>query len=118
MGKDRSKTPHPRAAVSTRMSAEEFRALMGRSSPKGKRHVGSRAKGNKPKLVKDDTSSLPLEVTLPFLPPSVNSIYSSVKDKNTGKVKRVLSAKARKARKAIQTFVRGTLSPMLSLIHI
>ena len=56
-------------------------------------------------------TNLPLEIALPFLPPSVNSIYVSVKDKESGKVKRVLSEKARKARKAIAMFVNGCLCP-------
>ena len=99
---------HPRSASSGRLSAEEFRSLMGRGfeQKRAQRHISS----FKNPILNQPTSALPFEVTLPFLPPSVNGTFVSVIDSATGKQKRVLSTKARKARKAIQQFVHGRLN--------
>jgi len=56
-------------------------------------------------------TELPYEVVLPFLPPSVNGLTANVTDDESGRPKRVLTSRARKARRSIETFVHGRLSP-------
>ena len=119
---DRVNNPHPRAPISDRLSVEEYRALMGRSStgPAGTRKA--RTTRNRFKAIVDakralqgskeekSFSTLPLVFSLPFLPPSVNALFHSVTDNATGRPKRVLTAKARRIRDAIGQFVSGDLS--------
>lgn len=114
---------HPRSAVSGRISAEEFRTMMGRTpeNPRGivgriRRMVRGRAPKDSQKLNKQlpsvsaaDHATLPLRWVLPFVPPSVNGLFHSVTDEESGRPKRVLTRKARNLRKAIQTFVKGAL---------
>ena len=106
--------PHPRAPISGRLSASEFRAMMGRN-------VGATRKGSRGQLdlerslvksghVSAELSELPLRFVLPFIPPSVNALFTTVNDRRTGRTKRVLTTKARKTRKAIAEFVTGRLS--------
>lgn len=45
------------------------------------------------------------------MPPSVNAIYVSTTDRNTGRKKRVLSEKAREYRKVVKGIVGGRLDP-------
>ncbi|MCA8938415.1 MAG: RusA family crossover junction endodeoxyribonuclease [Planctomycetes bacterium] len=122
MDKRTQRDPHPRSANSGRMSAEEFRALLGRSAQRGPRkatRVKSKAasaasESGLQRLIgggKASTSALPLAFSLPFLPPSVNGLFATIHDNESGNLKRVLTNKARKARKAILTFVRGRLDP-------
>lgn len=117
---ERSKKPHPRAPISDRLSVEEYRALMGRTStgPKGKRPNTKRNRFKTIAQVKQQAatggdakiSTLPLVFNLPFLPPSVNALFHSVTDRETGRLKRVLTTKARKTRDAISHFVKGVLA--------
>lgn len=53
-------------------------------------------------------SELPLRFTLPFLPPSVNKLFATVRDER-GTMIRVLTAHARRIRKLIGALVRGRL---------
>jgi Holliday junction resolvase RusA-like endonuclease len=53
-------------------------------------------------------SELPLRITLPFLPPSVNKLFATVRDQR-GTMIRVLTAQARRMRKLIGAMVRGRL---------
>lgn len=112
----RRNSPHPRSASSARLSADEFRALMGRDAPRSvspaARHA--RASDSGLRLVqspRDGYTQLPYEAVLPFVPPSVNALFLSVVDRETGRPKRVLTNKAREARRAIGQFVRGRLDP-------
>ena len=116
MSKERQ-VPHPRAAVSGRMSVDQYRAMLGRKrapsrqSPARKRARIDRMPSGVATSANTEFSPLPLSFSLPFLPPSVNGLYTTVVDRDTGMTKRVLSHKARNARKAIAHFVVGRLSP-------
>jgi Holliday junction resolvase RusA-like endonuclease len=117
--------PHPRAPISMRMSADDFRAMQGRSQGlvRGVRKGLSRllpfpARGADSltgvaltEPAEDELTQLPYQVVLPFLPPSVNGLTASVTDADTGRPKRVLTKRARTARRSIETFVKGRLSP-------
>lgn len=111
-GKDNRK-PLQHPAVSGRiMSVEEFRAAVGRTT---QRRTAARRPANTPALPlvarnTEPLSTLPFETTLPFLPPSVNGLFVTVRDRESGALRRVLSDKARRVRKAIQHFVRGRLA--------
>ncbi len=103
------------------LSAEEYQALLGNTAPgrsgfqekkrRGKtifsRHHSALQNLQQPK---DALTALPFEVSLPFLPPSVNRLFLTVKDNQTGRTKRVLTQKARKVREKIAFFVQGQLS--------
>ena len=54
-------------------------------------------------------SSLPLSISLPFLPPSVNKLFATVFDDRTGMTRRILTRHARRVRELIFTMVRGRL---------
>ncbi len=118
--RDMRTAPHPRAAVSGRMSADEFRAMMGRESTRGSirsklARVFSLTRGpGKPKYplrepAESELSELPLEFVLPFLPPSINSIFASVTDPATGRPRRVLTTRARALRKEMSARFYGRL---------
>lgn len=117
--------PHPRAPISLRMSADDFRAMQGRSQGlvRGIRKGLSRllpfpARGADSltgvplrEPAEHELTPLPYHVSMPFLPPSVNGLTASVTDSDSGKPRRVLTKRARTARRSIETFVRGRLSP-------
>ncbi|MCK6439490.1 MAG: RusA family crossover junction endodeoxyribonuclease [Planctomycetes bacterium] len=111
MSSQRPEKPHPRSAISARMSAAQFRALMGRSIGKLARRVTRADAAGAAKRNGTQQPESAFEVVLPFLPPSINATYATVFDRETGRMKRVLSTKARRAKTAIQTFVRGSLQP-------
>jgi Holliday junction resolvase RusA-like endonuclease len=56
-------------------------------------------------------TSLPLRFVLPFLPPSVNRLFTTIIDRETGATKRALSREARRIRRLISLLVRGALDP-------
>lgn len=94
------------------ISAAEFR----------KQALGRRAPGPKLKValrpVSGPVSDLPLRISLPFLPPSVNKLFASVRDER-GTIIRVLTAQARRLRKLICAMVRGRLdSKQLYEMHV
>jgi Holliday junction resolvase RusA-like endonuclease len=125
-GAARRAAPHPRAAVSGRMSAADFRAMQGRSAGGARKQHGQASKPQptlrtetlRAAIRRASTESrpigkpreLPIEIILPFAPPSVNSLFATVTDERTGRPKRVLSSAARNARRAISAFVYGYLS--------
>ncbi|MCC6572914.1 MAG: RusA family crossover junction endodeoxyribonuclease [Planctomycetes bacterium] len=92
-----------------RMSAAEFRtlALGRRAQPKRdemkllRRYVAPEVGGVE--------SPLPLTISLPFLPPSVNKLFATIFDDKTGVTRRVLTSQARRIRRLIFTLVRGKL---------
>lgn len=53
---------------------------------------------------------LPARWELP-MPPSLNKMWSNVKDSNTGKPKRILSEKARAYRKTVASTIKGAVDP-------
>ncbi len=79
------------------MTAEEFRRAQGR-----------RTRSTKPtRPVRKVSVELPYRLTLPFLPPSINKLFSTIVDRETGVTKRVLTTNARKVRKLIFAMIRG-----------
>ena len=89
-----------------RLSAAEFRALVA-----GRKAVTSRpahrAWGGRERA----TPAEPVRVLLPFLPPSVNKLFATVRDQATGALRRVLTAHARRVRRLILGLVRGHADP-------
>jgi len=89
-----------------RLSVEEFRVLTAgrRIMPKAARRLTQRLPE-----AKRQESNLPLRISLPFLPPSINKLFATVRDRETGVMRRVLTAHARRIRKLICAMVRGKL---------
>lgn len=50
-------------------------------------------------------------MVLPFLPPSVNKLFHTVRDERTGVTKRVLTAEARKIRRLVVAMTSAQLDP-------
>jgi Holliday junction resolvase RusA-like endonuclease len=97
----------------TRISAAEFNALQGRQSPRRPllNHRGWTAKVDK------DNS--PFRLKLPFLPPSVNKLFTTVRDPASGVIKRVLTSKARRIRRLVAALINRSLDPTkLYELHI
>lgn len=90
-----------------RLSAAEFRSIVAgrKSRPQRQLAAGIWAGASRPE------SSRPVRVALPFLPPSVNKLFSTVRDRGTGALKRVLTSHARRVRKLILAMVHGRLDP-------
>jgi Holliday junction resolvase RusA-like endonuclease len=93
------------------ISAEEFRRLAtGRPARVPRLSIKAAPSGA--------LSELPLRLSLPFLPPSVNKLFASVRDER-GTMIRVLTAQARRMRKLICALVRGRLdSRTLYELHV
>lgn len=91
-----------------RISATEFRALL------AGRKAGPRARADRkawPDAARERSHFEPFRIALPFLPPSVNKLFATVRDKNTGALKRVLTTEARRIRRLILAMVRGNAEP-------
>ena len=90
----------------TRISAADFNAVAGRQAPRKARlphkHLTARI---------DKGPQQPFCLKLPFLPPSVNNLFSTVRDPQTGVIKRVLTQKARKIRRLIAALIDRQLDP-------
>ncbi|MCB9933441.1 MAG: RusA family crossover junction endodeoxyribonuclease [Planctomycetes bacterium] len=98
----------------TRISAADFQALAGRQSPR-KPRVQHRTWTARP----EKGSQQPFHLRLPFLPPSVNKLFTTVRDPQSGVIKRVLTQKARKIRRLIVALVDRQLNPhALYELHI
>ena len=105
--------PQPQRSRPTRISAAEFNALQGRQSPRRPllNHRGWAAKA--------EHDNQPFKLKLPFLPPSVNKLFTTVRDPATGVIKRVLTAKARRIRRLVAALINRTLDPSrLYELHI
>ena len=91
-----------------RVSAEEFRRMAA-----GRKVTGIPRRRTCRRIADRDRPSaeLPLTIALPFLPPSVNALFSSVRDRHTGAMKRVLTTKARAVRRLIGALVDCRLDP-------
>jgi Holliday junction resolvase RusA-like endonuclease len=89
----------------TRISAAEFHALQGRKSPR-KARLTHRAW-----TAKVDVNRAPFTLRLPFLPPSVNKLFTTVRDPHTGVTKRVLTDKARRIRRLVAALIDRALDP-------
>jgi hypothetical protein len=88
-----------------RISIAEFQAAFGRPSPR-KPRVNHRAWAAKP-----GAADQPFRLRLPFLPPSVNKLFTTVRDPASGVIKRVLTDKARRIRRLVQAMIDTTLDP-------
>lgn len=91
-----------------RLSVEEYRSLA-----TGRRIAPKSFNRPKRRLVSaaPQESALPLRFRLPFLPPSVNKLFATIRDTDTGALRRVLTTQARRIRKLICAMVRGKLAP-------
>ncbi|MCA8936527.1 MAG: RusA family crossover junction endodeoxyribonuclease [Planctomycetes bacterium] len=101
-------TPDQHRSRPTRISAADFHALAGRKST-SKPKVNHRKWTAKPDL----EPQAPFRIRLPFLPPSVNKLFSTVRDPATGVLKRVLSQKARRIRRLITALIDREMNPAL-----
>ncbi len=91
----------------TRISAAEFRALAGARKQQPKTQTRRRTWQAKPQA-----KPIPeFKLRLPFLPPSVNKLFTTVRDPETGIIKRVLTTQARRIRRLIAAMIRGSLDP-------
>jgi Holliday junction resolvase RusA-like endonuclease len=93
---------HPPA----RMTAAEFRA-----------YAAGRREDSRPPRRRASTApagpvqTKPFRLVLPFLPPSVNRLFTTVRDIETGIIKRVLTTHARRVRKLVAAMVDARLDP-------
>jgi Holliday junction resolvase RusA-like endonuclease len=101
----------PLSTPPARMSADEFRALAAarHSSKPAPRRQTRVAAPRKDMWARVGGSVGPYRLALPFLPPSVNQLFSSVRCPETGTIKRVLTRKARRVRKLIVAMISGSL---------
>lgn len=89
-----------------RISVEDFRQLAKeRTKPRALRS-GQRKWTSKVSKSRPESE---FQITLPFLPPSVNKLFSTVRDTKTGVIKRVLTKQARKIRKLIYAMINSQL---------
>lgn len=91
-----------------RMSASDFRALMSGRKAGAPSRAAHRAWAERAKA---HAACEPHRIVLPFLPPSVNKLFATIRDKNTGTIKRVLTTEARRIRRLILALVSGTADP-------
>lgn len=101
-------TPDHQRSRPARISAQDFRALAGRKSTSKPitRHHKWTSRVEK-------TQQKPFQLRLPFLPPSINKLFTTVRDPQTGVIKRVLSQKARRIRRLITALIDRELNPAL-----
>lgn len=95
----------PKHTRPQRITATEFHALAGRRSPPGKARRPRRPARDYPE------HQPPFRLNLPFLPPSVNKLFTTVRDPESGVVKRVLTRQARKVRRLITAMVNAEYNP-------
>jgi len=93
----------PQRSRPTRISVAEFHAAQGRQAPRLKPRAW-------PAKV-DKGPQEPFRIRLPFLPPSVNKLFTTVRDPQTGVIKRVLTAKARRIRRLLAALISRQLNP-------
>lgn len=89
-----------------RISAAEFQSLNGRKSPRKPARKQHRWTGALPK-----GPQKPFRLKLPFLPPSVNKLFTTVRDPKTGVIKRTLTQKARRIRRLVTALIDAELHP-------
>lgn len=56
-------------------------------------------------------SAEPFRLRLPFLPPSVNKLFTTVRDPDSGVIKRVLTQQARRIRRLVMAMIDRELNP-------
>ena len=98
-------TPEHQRSRPQRISAADFSALGGRQSP---RKTRVKHRSWTAKLPPDDR---PFRLRLPFLPPSVNKLFTTVRDPQTGVIKRVLTQQARRIRRLVMAMIDRELNP-------
>lgn len=96
--------PQPERTPPLRISAEQYRALA-----HGRRQAA--AKPASRKQWSRGVAQAPVRIALPFLPPSVNKLFTTVRDPASGVIKRVLTSNARRIRKLICAMVSAELDP-------
>ncbi|MBX3473538.1 MAG: RusA family crossover junction endodeoxyribonuclease [Planctomycetes bacterium] len=89
-----------------RISASDFRAMMA-----GRKAVPKQRIPQRPWQARASATSDTYRLVLPFLPPSVNKLFATIRDKNTGALKRVLTTEARRIRRLILAMVHGNAEP-------
>jgi Holliday junction resolvase RusA-like endonuclease len=89
----------------TRITPADLKALTGRTAPRKPRMNHRRWTS------KVATRPEPFKLTLPFLPPSVNKLFTTVRDPESGVIKRVLTQKARRIRRLITAMISTELNP-------
>lgn len=87
-----------------RMTAEQYRALA-----QGRRQAPAKPVSRKQWMRGHEPA--PVRIALPFLPPSVNKLFTTVRDPASGVIKRVLTSNARRIRKLICAMVSSELDP-------
>lgn len=99
--------PEPVRTPPSRITAEEFRALA------SGRRADTPRRSNLPRLVpaRQVAHLDSYRLNLPFLPPSVNKLFTTIRDPETGIIRRALTSHARKVRKLIRAMVSATLDP-------
>ncbi|MBE7492399.1 MAG: RusA family crossover junction endodeoxyribonuclease [Planctomycetes bacterium] len=90
-----------------RISASDFRALLAGRKAVPRARAAHRAFKASPR----GAGAAPLCFVLPFLPPSVNRLFATVRDRATGALRRVLTAEARRIRRLILALVQGNADP-------
>lgn len=90
------------------LSAADFRALVS-----GRKAAPPARLTHRPWAESPRTPVKPVRVVLPFLPPSVNKLFATVRDSRTGALRRVLTAHARRVRRLILALVPGSAHPDL-----
>lgn len=91
-----------------RISASDFRAMLAGRKAAPKARTAHRAWAE---TARQTAPMEPFRIVLPFLPPSVNKLFATVKDKHTGSLKRVLTTEARRIRRLILAMVHGNAEP-------
>ncbi len=96
--------PEPVRTPPNRLTAAEYRAMVA-----GRRQAHGKAIARRPWPRR--ARAEPFRLALPFLPPSINKLFTTVRDPETGTIRRVLTQNARRVRKLIQTMIGDTLDP-------
>ncbi len=91
-----------------RISATDFRALLAGRKAAPRVRTAHRAWADR---ARQAAPMEPYRIVLPFLPPSVNKLFATIKDRNTGALKRVLTTEARRIRRLILALVQGNAEP-------
>ena len=98
-------TPEQNRSRPQRITAVDFSALAGRQSPRKPRVKHRNWTSKLPQ------SEEPFKLRLPFLPPSVNKLFTTVRDPRSGVIKRVLTQQARRIRRLVMAMIDRQLNP-------
>ncbi|MBZ0138018.1 MAG: RusA family crossover junction endodeoxyribonuclease [Planctomycetes bacterium] len=103
-----------------RISAADFSAMTGGKSPPPGRQAPRKPRVNHRRwTARIEGDQTPFRLRLPFLPPSVNKLFTTVRDPQTGVIKRVLTQQARRIRRLVLAMIDRELNPAaLYELHI